>query len=76
MATLDELLAEITDQKTQVDNIIALVSGLHQRLNDALAVVPPTSISADAQGKIDQVFAEIKAQSDALAAAFTANTGA
>lgn len=54
MATLDEVLAEVTDESTRLDSIQALIDGIKQQLADALsgAALPP-----DVQAKIDAVFA-------------------
>lgn len=54
MATLDEVLSEITDESTRLDSIQALIDGIKQQLADALSgtTLPPAT-----QAKVDQVFA-------------------
>lgn len=53
MATLDEVLALVTDEDTKLDSVIALIDGLKQQLDDALAgiTLPPA-----VQAKVDEIF--------------------
>jgi hypothetical protein len=69
MATIDQLLADVTDEGTQIAKLSTLISGLRQQLKDALAgiVVP-----ADVQAKIDAVF--VAAETNKLALATALNT--
>ena len=54
MATLDEVLAEVTDESTRLDSIQALIDGVKQQLADALA---DANLSPENQAKVDAVFA-------------------
>jgi altronate dehydratase len=53
MATLDEVLAKVTEESTADDSIIVLLIGIKQQLADALTGVtlPPA-----VQAKVDAVF--------------------
>lgn len=53
MATLDQILADVTAQQTALDSVIALIQGLRQQLADALSGVtlPPA-----VQAKVDAIF--------------------
>lgn len=74
MATLDDVLAKVAEQKTQVESLVALIAGLKQKLADALATVPPPAVPAELQSKIDAVFADLASNSDAIISAINANT--
>ncbi len=73
MATLDDTLALVTKESTDLDSVKALLAGLKQQLADALAGVtlPPAM-----QAKVDAIFAvdQTNAQkiADALATGVTA----
>jgi altronate dehydratase len=54
MATLDEVLADVTDEGTQIDSLSVLVAGLKQQLADALS---GTTLPPAVQAKVDAVFA-------------------
>jgi hypothetical protein len=66
MATIDQVLADVTDEGTSLAKLSTLISGLQQQLKDALAgiVVP-----ADVQAKIDAVFVAAEANKVAIATA-------
>lgn len=70
MATLDEVLAKVTEANTKEDSIIALVSGLKQQLADALAGVtlPPA-----VQAKVDAIFDQASQDVTKIDAALAAN---
>jgi len=70
MATLDEVLADVTEESTAIDSVSALIAGLQQQLKDALA---GATIPANVQTKIDAVFAQAEANKGKLAAALAAN---
>lgn len=53
MATLDEVLAEVTDESTRLDSIQALIDGIKQQLADALS---GASLPNGVQAKVDAVF--------------------
>jgi hypothetical protein len=73
MATLDEVLADVTAETTQIASISALIDGLRQQLADALAgaTLPPAT-----QAKIDEIFTAAEANKAAIAKALAANTPA
>jgi len=54
MATLDQVLTDVTDESTRLDSISALIDGLKQQVADALAgtTLPPAT-----QAKVDAIFA-------------------
>lgn len=66
MATLKDVQDEVAAQKTVTDSAIALLNGLAAQV----AALAPD------QAAIDKLAADIKAQTDALAAAVTADTPA
>ena len=70
MATIDQVLADVTDESTALDSIATLISGLRQQVADAVknAGIPP-----DVQAKIDQVFAVAEQNKTKVAAALAAN---
>lgn len=69
MATLDEVLAEVTDEGTRLDSIQALIDGIKQQLADALS---GTTLPADVQAKVDAVFAGLEANKAKLDKALNA----
>ena len=66
MASLADIQADVTAEKTVVDSAVALLAGLSQQLKDALAANDPKTIQAIIDG--------IDANKAALAVAVTANT--
>lgn len=58
MATIDDILSEVTDESTRLDSIQALIDSINAALAAALSgtTVPPA-----VQAKIDQVFADLTA---------------
>lgn len=71
VATLDDILAEVTAEKTQIDSVLALVTGLKQQLTDALSGV---TLPSGVQEKIDAAFNAIEANKTELQGAIDANT--
>jgi glutamate-1-semialdehyde aminotransferase len=73
MATLDELLQDVSDESTQIDSLATLTAGLKQQLQDALsgANLPPA-----VQAKVDAVFAAVDANKGKVVDAINANTPA
>lgn len=71
MATLDQILSDVTDESTQIDGIATLVTGLRQQLADALAgtTLPPAT-----QAKVDAIFAQAEVNKQKIADALNANT--
>jgi altronate dehydratase len=70
MATIDQVLQDVTDESTAIDSVSALISGLKQQLADALsgATIPPA-----VQAKVDAVFATAEANKAKLATALATN---
>lgn len=70
MASLDEVLADVTAETTALDGIAALIAGLKQQIKDALsgATLPPA-----VQSKVDAVFAAAEVNKGKIAAALEAN---
>lgn len=66
MARLDDIAAEVTAQKTVVASVATLLQQLHDQL---------VSAGTD-QAKLNQLAADIQANTDALSAAVVANTPA
>ncbi len=66
MATLDELVTKMKAVSGNVESMRVFVKGLEKQLADALSGV---TLSPAAQAKVDAVFAEASAQSEAIVAA-------
>lgn len=63
--TLDDLKTQVTDMAGVVNSVVTLLTGLHQKLEEALASGDPA--------KIQEISDALKSESDALAAAVAAN---
>jgi hypothetical protein len=70
MRTLDDLLAAVAAQRTQIDSLVALTRGLHGQVLDAMG----GTLTPSQQMRIDQVFEAIQNNADAVAAAVKENT--
>src|ERR1700682_5780887 len=66
MATLDQVLADVKAENTQLDSLGAYIAGIKQQLTDALA---GAKLPADVQVKVDAVFAQQEANTAKIAAA-------
>lgn len=71
MATIDDLVAAVTKETTDVDSLLALIGGLKQQLMDALAKVG--QLTPEQQAAIDGVFAQLSANDQRVADALAAN---
>lgn len=73
MATLDEVLSEVTDENTRLDSIQSLIDGIKQQLADALAgtTLPPAT-----QAKVDAVFATLTSSKSKIDKALNVNVPA
>lgn len=70
MATLDEVLAKVTEQDTRLDSIRALIVELKQAVADALSgATLPTAV----QEKVDAVFAALEKNSAEIDEALNTN---
>jgi uncharacterized protein YqeY len=70
MATLDQIVDDVTAEKGQIASMGKLMSDLKQALADALA---GTTLPAAVQAKVDDIFAKAEENKAALAAAINAN---
>jgi hypothetical protein len=68
MYSLDETIAEVQEQGTQVEGLVTLNTSLRQQLADALsgATLPP-----DVQAKVDAVFEGVSANTAKIMSALT-----
>ena len=71
MHTLDELIAAVTEESTQIDSLVTLTAGLKQMLADALADV---NLTPEQQAKVDAVFASVADKTAEVVEAINANT--
>lgn len=71
MATIDEVLAGVTELDTLEDSLIALTANIKALLDAALA---DATVPADVQAKIDAVFAQVEANKVQVSEAVVANT--
>lgn len=73
MATLDQVLADVTAESSQINAVGALITGLKQQIADALsgATLPPA-----VQAKVDSIFATAEANKAAIQSAIDANASA
>ena len=62
-ATLDQVLADVTDESTAIDSVSALIQGLRDQITAA----------AGDQTKIDQIFQAAESNKAKIAAALAAN---
>lgn len=70
MATLDEVLSEVTDESGRLDSIQALIDGIKQQLADALS---GTTLPPAVQSKVDAVFAGLTTNKGKIDTALNAN---
>jgi len=70
-ATLDDVLANTAAEKTEVDSLITLTSGIKTQLDQALAGEP---ISPAGVAKVNAIFAAINAHKQEISDAILANT--
>ncbi len=70
MASLDDVLADVTAESTKLDSLTAFVAGLKQQLADALAGanLPPA-----VQSKVDAIFAAVETNKQKVQDALDAN---
>mgnify|MGYP000576577295 CR=1 FL=1 len=70
MSKLDDLLGAVEAQQTKIDSLITLTDGLHKAVLEAMG----DTITPSQAMRIAQVFDAVKANSDDIDAALTANT--
>lgn len=70
MATLEQVLSDVTEEGSRLDSLSTLITGLKQQLDDALSgtTLPPAT-----QAKVDAIFAQAEANKGKIDAAL--NTG-
>src|ERR1019366_3477348 len=68
MATLDQVLQDVSDQTTQITSLQALIMGIKQQLADALS---GASLPSGVQVKIDKFFQTREPKRGGLATALT-----
>jgi acetylglutamate synthase len=71
MATLDQILSDVTEQATMIDGVSTMISGLRQQVAEAVA---KTGMPAEDQAKIDAIFDSAEANKAKLAGALATNT--
>jgi TolA-binding protein len=69
--SLDDILADISDLGTKEDGLVTLIHGLKDQIN---AAIPPGTLSAEQQAKVDQIFAAVEQRKAAVQAALDENT--
>ena len=70
MRTLDDVLNDVQEERTQIASLSTLTAGLRQQLKDALAGV----LTPEQQAKVDAIFDGVEANKAAVVAAINANT--
>ncbi len=73
MATLDQILTDVTNESSQLDSLNALIQGLKQQLADALS---GTTLPPAVQAKVDAIFTDTEANAAKIAQAINSNTPA
>ena len=71
MASIDDILSDVTGETDMISSLSTLIAGIKQQLADALS---GTTLPPAVQAKIDQVFAVAEANKQALSDAIVANT--
>jgi hypothetical protein len=71
MQNIDDLVAAVNDESTEIDSLTTLLNGVEQQLKDALAGI---TVPAPVAAKIQQVFDKVRANTQKLADAIVANT--
>lgn len=70
MPTLDEVLADVTEEGSKLDSLATFIAGLKQQIADALAGV---TLPPKVQAQIDAVFAGVESNKAKVVAAMDAN---
>jgi TolA-binding protein len=69
--SLDDIITDIADLGTKEDGLVALVHGLKDQI---AAAIPPGTLSAEQQAKVDQIFAAVEQRKAAIQAALDEGT--
>jgi len=70
MQTLDQVLADVADERTQIDSLSTLTAGIKAQLDAVLA----GALTPDQQAKVDAIFAGVESNKAAVVAAINANS--
>lgn len=73
MATLDDDIAAVAAQSTQIDGVSTLITSLEQKIADALS---GTTLPAPVQAKVDALFTALQTNSGKIATAINTGTPA
>lgn len=73
MKSLDEVLADVTDESTQIDSLSTLFANVEQQLKDALS---GATLPAPVQAKVDAIFAGIETNKAKVVTAINSGTPA
>lgn len=73
MATLDQVLTDVTDESNRLDSLSTLIDGLKTQLSDALS---GANLPAPVQAKVDAIFAAAETNKGKIDAALNANVPA
>lgn len=71
MATLDQVLASVTENETVGDSIVTLLNSIKTKLDEALS---GTNLPPAVQAKVDAIFESSERDKQKLADAIVANT--
>jgi altronate dehydratase len=71
MPTLDDILADVTQEKTDIASVSTLIKGLKQQIADALSGV---TLSPDVQAKVDAIFTGAESNKADIAAAIASGS--
>lgn len=67
--TLDEILADVTEEGTQIDSLVALTAGIKAQLDSVLAGV----LTPEQQAKVDAIFTAVESNKTKVVDAINAN---
>ena len=73
LATLDTILAKVTEQTTITNGVVVLITGLRQQIADAGTAA---GLSPEVLAKFDAILATVDSNSAVLSSALTANVPA
>ena len=68
--TLDDVLADVEAEKTQIDSLAQLTTGLKEQLDAVLA----GTLTPEQQAKVDAIFDQVETNKAAIVNAINANT--
>lgn len=70
--TLDDVLADVTAERSQIDSLAQLTTGLKEQLDAVLA----GALTPEQQAKVDAIFEGVESNKAAIVLAINANTPA